>query len=72
MVLFFTSILLPYEKRLIISNFFFLGQPFRRYSSYSEPFNILQDILYLLGLQPTAQCDGNADDFYRKRIPKDL
>jgi len=57
-----------FEKWLIDKD----GQPFRRYSSYSEPFNILQDILYLLGLQPTAQCDGNADDFYRKRIPKDL
>lgn len=64
-----TDVRWNFEKWLIDKN----GQPFRRYSSYTEPFNMLQDILYLLGevLEPSS--DGNSVEFYkRKRTPKEF
>ena len=48
------------------------GTPFRRYSSFTEPQNMEQDIKFLLGEVPHPSFDGNAIEYYNSRMPKDL
>ena len=48
------------------------GKPFRRYSSYTEPQNLEQDINFLLGEASSPSIDGNAIEYYKNRMPKDL
>jgi len=57
-----------FEKWLIDVN----GQPFRRYNSYTEPQNMEQDIKYLLGEVSKPSMNGNAVDYYNKRMPKEF
>ena len=52
--------------------FFAIGMPFRRYSSFTEPQNMEQDIKFLLGEVPHPSFDGNAIEYYNSRMPKDL
>jgi len=51
-----------FEKWLIAAD----GQPFRRYHSYTEPYNLEQDIRFLLGLANEPSLSGNAIDFHEK------
>ena len=48
-----------------------IGQPFRRYHSYTEPFNLEQDIKYLLGEAEQPSLNGNAIDYHEKRNPRE-
>jgi len=57
-----------FEKWLIDVN----GMPFRRYSSYTEPQNLEQDIRFLLGEVEKPSINGNAIDYHRKRMPKEF
>jgi len=57
-----------FEKWLIDIN----GKPFRRYSSFTEPQNMEQDIKFLLGEEPSPSNDGSAIEYYKSRMPKDL
>ena len=52
--------------------FFAIGKPFRRYSSFTEPQNMEQDIKFLLGEESHPSTDGNAVEYYNSRMPKDL
>lgn len=56
-----------FEKWLISSD----GQPFRRYHSYTEPYNLEQDINYLLGEAEQPSLNGNAIDYHEKRNPRE-
>jgi len=57
-----------FEKWLIDTD----GKPFRRYSSYTEPQNLEQDINFLLGEADSPSIDGSAIEYYKNRMPKDL
>jgi len=57
-----------FEKWLIDAN----GQPFRRYSSFTEPQNLEQDIKFLLGEVAEPSLNGNAIEYYKKRMPKEF
>ena len=48
-----------------------IGQPFRRYHSYTEPYNLEQDIKYLLGEAEQPSLNGNAIDYHEKRNPRE-
>ena len=55
------------------NNFYqYIGTPFRRYSSYTEPQNMEQDIKYLLGEEALPSMEGNAIEYYGKRMPRDF
>jgi len=62
-----TDVRWNFEKWLIDKN----GQPFRRYSSYTEPHNMEQDIKFLLGEVDEPSLDGNAVDYHKTRMPRD-
>ena len=63
----------PKFESLNSSNLIFLtGKPFRRYSSFTEPQNMEQDIKFLLGEVPQPSSDGSAIEYYNSRMPKDL
>ena len=49
-----------------------IGKPFRRYSSFTEPQNMEQDIKFLLGEVPQPSTDGSAIEYYNSRMPKEL
>jgi len=50
-----------------------IGTPFRRYHSYTEPYNLEQDIKYLLGEADYPSNEGNAIDYHEnKRNPKKI
>jgi hypothetical protein len=51
--------------------FFQIGQPFRRYHSYTEPYNLEQDIKFLLGEAKQPSLNGNAIDYHEKRNPRE-
>ena len=66
---------LNYLPLIIMINHWILiatGTPFRRYSSFTEPQNMEQDIKFLLGEVPHPSFDGNAIEYYNSRMPKDL
>ena len=48
-----------------------IGQPFRRYHSYTEPYNLEQDIKFLLGEAKQPSLNGNAIDYQEKRNPRE-
>jgi len=56
-----------FEKWLIAKD----GQPFRRYHSYTEPYNLEQDIKFLLGDSTKPNYSGNAIEYHEDRIPKE-
>jgi len=56
-----------FEKWLISKD----GQPFRRYHSYTEPYNLEEDIKFLLGQSGEPSFDGNAIEYHEERIPKE-
>ena len=43
------------------------GSPFRRYHSYTEPYNLEQDVKYLLDQADEPSKEGSALDYYEKR-----
>ena len=47
-----------------------LGVPFRRYSTYTEPQNLVQDISYLLGEADSPTLKGDAKEY--NGVPKAL
>ena len=66
---------IKYLPLIIMINHWILiatGTPFRRYSSFTEPQNMEQDIKFLLGEVPHPSFDGNAIEYYNSRMPKDL
>ena len=57
----------------IIPLFLSLGTPFRRYHSYTEPYNLEQDIKYLLDEADEPSKEGSAIDYHEnRRKPKDF
>ena len=57
----------------ILPPFLSTGSPFRRYHSYTEPYNLEQDIKYLLDQADEPSKEGSALDYYEKRRkPKDF
>ena len=55
------------------STFLSLGTPFRRYHSYTEPYNLEQDIKYLLDEADEPSKEGSAIDYHEnRRKPKDF
>lgn len=57
-----------FEKWLIAKD----GQPFRRYHSYTEPYNLEQDINFLLGISEEPNLKSNAKEYHEEeRIPKE-
>jgi len=58
-----------FEKWLIAKD----GTPFRRYHSYTEPYNLEQDIKYLLDEADEPSKEGSAIDYHEnRRKPKDF
>merc|ERR1711879_438572 len=58
-----------FEKWLIAKD----GTPFRRYHSYTEPYNLEQDIKYLLDQADEPSKEGSAIDYHEnRRKPKDF
>jgi len=55
-----------FEKWLIDKQ----GTPFRRYSSYTEPQNLEQDIKYLLGEAAMPSMEGNAIEYHKTRFSR--
>ena len=61
------------KKKNINSTFLSLGTPFRRYHSYTEPYNLEQDIKYLLDEADEPSKEGSAIDYHEnRRKPKDF
>ena len=59
-----------YYKNTNNSYYSCIGTPFRRYSSYTEPQDMEQDIKYLLGEEEMPSMEGNAREYYEKRMPR--
>lgn len=57
-----------FEKFLIDKQ----GAPFRRYSVYTEPQNLEQDIKYLLGEAEAPTMTGESTEYYSRRMPREL
>ena len=73
MLLYFLKNLTYFNSLYYIPPFLSTGSPFRRYHSYTEPYNLEQDIKYLLDQADEPLKEGSALDYYEKRRkPKDF